>query len=161
MKYGNKDIVSVELVHLLQKEQDAMARLRQVLDHETTLLTSTGNMEELSRLVSKKDRLIEELKALASQREAIHSAREPDTDFETFLQTQDDNQILLDLWRQLLSMTATCQEINQMNGAIIKLNDQHMRQAIRLLRNESPTDLNYDSRGGTAPARPSRLLGQA
>jgi len=143
----------------LQAEHDAMGRLRHILDQETTLLTSGRNLEELSQLVSRKDLLIEELKTLASERERLFSS--PDTaDFESFLKESEDSRTLVSLWQQLLSLTATCQEINQMNGAIIKLNDQHMRQAIRLLRSESPVDLNYDAKGGTTTARQSRLLGQ-
>jgi len=159
MKSSRSDVSPAEIRQLLQAEHDAMGRLRHILDQETTLLTSGRNLEELSQLVSRKDLLIEELKTLASERERLFSS--PDTaDFESFLKESEDSRTLVSLWQQLLSLTATCQEINQMNGAIIKLNDQHMRQAIRLLRSESPVDLNYDAKGGTTTARQSRLLGQ-
>ncbi len=159
MKSSRSDVSPAEIRQLLQAEHDAMGRLRHILDQETTLLSSGRNLEELSQLVSRKDLLIEELKTLASERERLFSS--PDTaDFESFLKESEDSRTLVSLWQQLLSLTATCQEINQMNGAIIKLNDQHMRQAIRLLRSESPVDLNYDAKGGTTTARQSRLLGQ-
>ena len=159
MKSSRNDVSPAGIRQLLQAEHDAMGRLRHILDQETTLLSSGRNLEELSQLVSRKDLLIEELKTLASERERLFSS--PDTaDFESFLKESEDSRTLVSLWQQLLSLTATCQEINQMNGAIIKLNDQHMRQAIRLLRSESPVDLNYDAKGGTTTARQSRLLGQ-
>ena len=164
MKPDTSNISFSEIQQLLQTEYQAMSHLRHILDRETTLLISGKKMEELSKLVSQKDLLIEELKILASQREQL--APPPGNnpaiiDFESFLKEHKDSEALLSLWEQLLSLTATCQEINQMNGAIIKLNDQHMRQAIHLLRNETPVDLNYDERGGTSAARQSRLLGQA
>ena len=158
------NVSPLEIRHLLQAEYNAMGRLRHILEQETTLLVSDRNMEELSQLVSRKDLLIEELKTLASERDQLIDT--PDSspvsaDFESFLKESEDSHTLLSLWQQLLSLTAACQEINQMNGAIIKLNDQHIRQAIRLLRSESPVDLNYDATGGTTTARQSRLLGQA
>jgi flagellar biosynthesis/type III secretory pathway chaperone len=164
MKPDTSRISYKEIHQLLQTEYQAMSHLRHILDRETTLLISGKKMEELSKLVSQKDLLIEELKALASQREQLASLPGDNpaiVDFESFLKDHEDSRALRSLWQQLLSLTATCQEINQMNGAIIKLNDQHMRQAIQLLRSESPVDLNYDEKGGTTAARQSRLLGQA
>ena len=164
MKSSRSNVSPTEIQHLLQAEYDAMGRLRHILDRETTLLTSGKNMEELSQLVSQKDQLIEELKTLTSERERLFSPPGTDSasaDLESFLKESENSHTLLPLWQQLLSLTATCHEVNQMNGAIIKLNGQHIRQAIRLLRSESPVDLNYDAKGGTTSARQSRLLGQA
>ncbi len=164
MKSSRSNVFPAEIQQLLQAEYDVMGRLQNILEQETTLLTSGRNIEGLSQLVSQKDLLIEELIMLATERERLIST--PDTgpvsaDFESFLKQTEDSHTLLSLWQGLLSLTAACQEINQMNGAIIKLNEQQMRQAIHLLRSESPVDLNYDAKGGTTTASQSRLLGQA
>lgn len=163
MNPGRNDAPPNEILHLLQTEHEAMENLRQILDRETSLLTSGRDMEELSQLVLQKDLLIEELKVLALKREELFSLTDTssaNTDFESLLKDFKNSDTLLPLWQQLLSLTTTCQEINRMNGAIIKLNEQHIQQALLLLRNEEPADLNYDAKGSTSTSRRPRLLGQ-
>ncbi|GEM_PF-4748611 len=149
---------------LLQAEYAAMDKLQHILNQETLLLGSSGNMQELSELVSRKNRLVDELKDFARKREQLRASwagNSSSTDMEAFLETQEEADALLALWQQLLLLTASCREVNQMNGAIIKLNEQHMQHAISLLRDTEPEDVNYDAKGSTMTTRQSRLLGQA
>ena len=156
--------LALDLQNLLKAEHTAMKKLQHILNQETNLLTSGNELEELGQVTNEKDRLVEELKLLASQREQLFHTSDPsaaDTDFESFLNTMPESATLLPLWHQLLSLTASCQELNQMNGAIIKGSEQQLRQAIGLLRNEQPVSANYTETGDTAAMQQSRFLGQA
>ncbi|BAO44282.1 flagella synthesis protein FlgN [Thiolapillus brandeum] len=155
---------AAEIQRVLQAEHEAMEKLQQVLDRETRLLASGNDMEQLSQLVSRKNLLAVELRKLNEKREqlfAIAQSNSASADFESFLIEKDESGALLLLWQKLLSLTAICQEINQMNGAIINLNEQHVRQAISLLRSGSLSESNYDANGSTTRSKSSRFLGQA
>jgi len=156
--------LALDLQNLLKAEHAAMKKLYYILDQETSLLASGNELEELGQVTTEKDRLVEELKLLASQRAQLSHTSDPlaaDTDFESFLNTLSESATLLPLWHQLLSLTARCQEVNQMNGAIIKGSEQQLRQAICLLRSENPVNVNYTETGDTTAAQQCRFLGQA
>ncbi len=141
-----------------------MGELKQVLDSETAALTYERDADELLRLVAEKDAKVTELKELETRRnqlfESIGVNCHPQ-EITDFIRKEADARPLLPLWRQLLGLATQCHESNRLNGTIIKLDYQHLQQALHLLRAENKNDCNYDPQGCTTPSNTSRLLGQA
>lgn len=141
-----------------------MSELQQILDNETNALTYERNTDRLLQLIADKDTKVRELKQLEIERgqlfEHAGMGSHP-LEITDFLRSTEENQPLLQLWQQLLELTAHCQESNRLNGTIIKLDHQHLQQALSLLRTEITDDQNYDPQGLTTTTNTSRLLGQA
>ncbi|WP_457666089.1 flagella synthesis protein FlgN [Thiolapillus sp.] len=154
-----------KLFVLLERELKAMGELKQILDRETTALTYERDSELLLQLVSEKDLQVDKLKELESERSRLLDSVGIDNDPEQttdFLNSEIQAQPLQHLWEQLLSLTTQCQESNRLNGTIIKLDSQHLHEALGLLRAENSSDHhNYGPQGHTTKANASRLLGQA
>ena len=154
-----------DLFSLLERELKAMGELKQILDRETSALTYERDSELLLQLISEKDTQVSDLKHLETERARLLEGTGIDNDpsqITHYLSTEVQAQPLLHLWQQLLSLTTQCQESNRLNGTIIKLDSQHLHQALNLLRAENSGDShNYGPQGHTTTANASRLLGQA
>ncbi len=141
-----------------------MCELKQILDNETTALTYERNTDRLLQLIADKDTKVRELKQLEIERgqlfENAGMGSHP-LEITDCLRSAEEYQPLLQLWQQLLELTTQCQESNRLNGTIIKLDHQHLQQALSLLRAENTDDQNYDPQGLATATNTSRLLGQA
>ena len=152
------------LYSLLDQELTRMGELKQLLDSETTVLTYERNTNELLQLIAEKDAKVGELKALETKRKQLFEdigINGGPQEITSFLRREAEIHPLLPLWQQLLDLATQCQESNRLNGTIIKLDHQHLQQALNLLRTENTNGCNYDPQGCTAPPNTSRLLGQA
>ncbi|WP_457671610.1 flagella synthesis protein FlgN [Thiolapillus sp.] len=152
------------LYSLLDQELNHMGELKQILDSETAVLTYERNTDELLQLIAEKDAKVAALKELETERNQLFNSIGVNThpqDITQFLRIEVEARPLLPLWQQLLELATQCQESNRLNGTIIKLDSQHLQQALNLLREENTSNCNYDPQGCTAPSNTSRLLGQA
>ncbi|HID45158.1 MAG TPA: flagellar protein FlgN [Chromatiaceae bacterium] len=153
------------LFSLLNQELASMYELKQVLDQETAALTYERDGKHLLQLVSTKDEKVRTLKQLELERNQLFHSIGLDghpRKITDFLESEAMFQPILQLWQQLLDLTTQCQESNRLNGTIIKLDHQHLQQALGLLRANSLEDHNnYDPKGQATTSNSSRLLGQA
>ncbi|WP_456378718.1 flagella synthesis protein FlgN [Thiolapillus sp.] len=152
------------LYSLLDQELARMGELKRILDSETTVLTYERNTDELLLLIAEKDAKVGELKELEAKRNQLFEdigINGGPQEITSFLCREAEIRPLLPLWQQLLELATQCQESNRLNGTIIKLDHQHLQQALNLLRTENTNNCNYDPQGCTATSNTSRLLGQA
>lgn len=152
------------LYSLLDQELAHMGELKQILDTETAILTYERDADGLLQLITNKDAKVKALKTLEEKRERLLAGigiNNQPREITDFLSSDEQLQPLLSIWQQLLELTTQCQASNRLNGTIIKLDHQHLQQALNLLRAENTDDRNYDPKGCQTASSASRLLGQA
>ncbi len=136
------------------RELDASNRLLEALREENAALV-TRNAAHIEQSVDTKSRVLAEFDAIDREREHLirESGQATRQDFSDQIANCDPQRRnrLLDNWMQLLEMTGECQRQNSVNGALIQSGLRHTRQALSLLKGQTPSESLQYGPGGHAP----------
>lgn len=157
------DPQAVSLTELLGAELDLTRRLDAALERERAAI-ARHDVEALEEVVQDKRRLVQRLSHLAGEREARATAAGYSPDGEglrRFLAARDTDGRLMALWSQLEAAARTCREKNRINGGLLDLSLQAVRQALELLRGGDATAAVYGPRGDAPVVTAQRTLAKA
>lgn len=136
-------------VDLLRKEQEALVR---------------GATDEVGSQVEAKARLLFELSRLASRRS--RRLQEQDlapnrSGMEAWFATNPEAGSLVPEWRELLRLTRTAYEVNQINGTLIEARVRANQQALAALHGAARISNVYGPDGRARLLGTARMLGAA
>ena len=150
------------LEDVLNREVQCTEGLIACLEAERSALTRR-DLPALERTTEDKIRYTQQLEQLDRQRQTLVSDLGFAADADGLRQCLDSlprADALKRLWQQILNNVETCQADNLANGGILESGRQHIEQALRILRGQSPTPSLYESNGDTAADLGQRELGK-
>jgi flagellar biosynthesis/type III secretory pathway chaperone len=137
------------LEDLLGREITAAQTLAQTLAAERTALTG-DSPDAVKEKAAEKIRLLGSIEALEGERRALWGVSGADG--------AGFGQVVADRWRQLMDVMARCRTANEVNGHIIHIRQNQVRQLFDIVRGGAPT--TYGPQGKTF-ARALRALARA
>lgn len=155
--------LAASLAELLRTELDLTRQLETVLERERAAIAGR-DAAALEGIVEDKQRLVQRLAHLAGEREArlVAAGHARDRDgLHSFLAAHDAGGELRALWSQVEAAARACREKNRVNGGLLDLSLQAVRQALGLLRGEDEPPAVYGPRGRAPAAVGRRSLAKA
>lgn len=137
------------LEDLLGREIAAAQNLAETLAAERTALTG-DSPDAVKEKAAEKIRLLGSIEALEGERRALWGGSGADG--------AGFGQVVADRWRQLMDVMARCRTANDVNGHIIHIRQNQVRQLFDIVRGGAPT--TYGPQGKTF-ARALRALARA
>lgn len=152
-----------EITRLLSREIDCARILLQTLERENQALTR-GEVEEIEAVSALKQQQMQQLQQLLLMRDRFlehHDLTPGKPGTEQLLERfgQPDNARAL--WQDLQELAARLREQNEINGGIVALGHQHVRQALDLLTGRCSGNDTYGPAGNRHPARLQHSLAKA
>lgn len=140
------------LEELLDREIDAARRLSSALVAERAALTG-DTAETVHELAAQKIRLLEDIEVLEAERRSLWAPPgDADPGNAGLVAT------VAERWRALMALMAGCRTANEVNGHIIHIRQNQIRQLIDIVRGGAP--VTYGPQGRTF-ARALRALARA
>ena len=156
------DIVSEsEFALSMQLERNTVEKLTVILQQEQDALVE-GEDDRLETFAFDKTELLRHLAGLAEKRNRHLASRGliPDREgMEAWLADNADAKILA-AWRDSLRFAKTAQQINQTNGEMLVMRQQHNQQALAVLLGAADASALYGPKGLTSRFSGRRPLGQ-
>jgi flagella synthesis protein FlgN len=146
------------LLACLKQEDALITEFATVLQAETDVLIQRGEIDILQSITDRKAELAQELVARSSTRDALLTELGFGTGHAgTELAAQAHPQ-LSSTWQALLSSSASANEINTRNGALIDVHLRYTQQSLDALRNIAGLGApsTYTAQGRGARATPGR-----
>lgn len=138
---------------VLTREGEAVAQLGALLEEENATL-ARRDAGELETLVAGKEKLLQQLAALAAEREAILQQAGFSKDQDGFLGfiDSDTSGHLRELWESVAQALEKCQHQNQINGQLLDMSKQQAEEILALLlgKSQGSTNTLYDQSGNTS-----------
>ncbi len=134
---------------LLARMVQQAAWLETALEQETAAL-SERELEALNQAVAHKLHIAESLEQLTQEQNALLAAAgfSPDAaGMQAYLHVCDSHAQLRSQWEQLQTVMQRCQQLNQVNGGALHLQQQQVQTALQMLRGADPDTELYDPRG--------------
>ncbi|GAB6067187.1 hypothetical protein JCM13664_05050 [Methylothermus subterraneus] len=147
------------LLQWLKRLEAETQNLGRVLEGEQAALKER-NMGTLPEWVAEKNAAVDRINALL-ERLPQHSGRpQPSFTMQALIAELEGGRQAeaYALWRRIRRNTARCRQLNEANGAIIAVLQEHNRQLLGLLCNQPP-QLGYGADGRLVQADALRLLG--
>lgn len=141
-----------QLLVLLQSEIRFTRKLYQALEQEADALIAS-NLEGLQQATADKSDQIRQLELIAQQRDVLVETIGGEALFE--------NEPYASLWQDLLTLAASCQEKNLINGGIIKTGIRQSQQALDILQGVPNKPELYNQSGHTTRSAKTSNLAQA
>jgi len=149
----------VESLQACMKQEDALiTEFSSILEEETKVLVGPGNVDALHDITERKGNIAQQLVDLSHTRDgllaeiglpACHAGTE---------QAAVQHPQLSDVWQALLAKSASANEINMRNGALIDVHLRYTQQSLDALRQIGGLGgtSTYDAQGRGARATPGR-----
>jgi len=137
--------------------------LQHVLDEERTALEQRHTMS-LTETAMRKQLCVSKLDELDRKRRQICKACGFEDAVEGVPQLVnwcDDNEIIEASWRHFLEVAENCSLKNSSNGAVIRVRQSQIKDAIGLLRNGSKESITYGPKGENDDGPKVRSLAEA
>ncbi len=137
------------LTKQVTKQSDFAQRLLDNLASEHNALLA-ADADSLDKVVGEKQALLKQLEAgLANITQSIskHGFAADFSGFDALLQQLPENTPLHRQWEQLQELAGKCKQQNELNGGIVSLKQQHIRQALDILKGAPPSKNTYDKQG--------------
>ena len=152
----------MKLVSILERETDLVTRFVGILTQEQEILVR-GKPQDLAPLTEAKTPLIDELMALASQRDdALRAEGFPqDVDGLKTWVTLQGNQQLEATYETLKRASAEAKRLNQLNASLVSTRLQITQQALSVLLPAENAPALYDTQGQSAQKVGYKLIDSA
>ncbi|MGE8657310.1 MAG: flagella synthesis protein FlgN [Achromobacter sp.] len=149
----------VESLQACLKQEDALiAEFSSILEEETKVLVGPGNVDALHDITERKGNVAQQLVELSNTRDALLAeiglpAGHAGTEQAAVLHPQ-----LSGVWQTLLAKSASANEINVRNGALIDVHLRYTQQSLDALRQIGGLGgtSTYDAQGRGARSAPGR-----
>ncbi|MNT08793.1 FlgN protein [compost metagenome] len=149
----------VDALQSCMRQEDALiTEFSAILEEETEVLVGLGNVGALQTITERKGRVAQQLVDLSGTRDSLLAeiglpAGHTGTEQAAVLHPQ-----LSGVWQALLSKSASANEINMRNGALIDVHLRYTQQSLDALRdiNGAKGNVTYDAYGRGARGTPSR-----
>ena len=128
---------SSQLRQTLESESEVVSLFIQLLQQEQSDLAK-GRTDGLAELADRKNRLAEQLSALAAERNRVLSENGFATDrpgIETWCSRHPSEKTVADAWARVLDLATQAKELHKLNGELIALRMRHNSMALEVLRN--------------------------
>lgn len=148
------DQCSTQLLRILEQSLDTASELEDLLHDERNILESQ-NSNELMAITSTKDRCVQVLEKLETERKALCTAcgfGSNQDGMQDVLNWCDSNSVVTAIWNRLLTNAKVCDGLNRTNGAIGRIRYEHVMSALAVLHGSNNKSTVYGSQG-QEPAR--------
>lgn len=150
----------VDSLQACMRQEDALiTEFSAILEEETEVLVGPGNVGALQTITERKARVAQQLVDLSDTRDGLLAEiglpiGHAGTEQAAVLHPQ-----LSDTWQALLTKSASANEINMRNGALIDVHLRYTQQSLDALRNVNGAGgapSTYDAQGRGARSAPGR-----
>lgn len=151
------------LLNMLRHEEQLARQLLSCLQEEKSALGAEA--EAILALTTRKEGLLEALEHSHEQRAALliaHDCTPDSAGMNALIAQHDVDDKLARQWQAVLDVVAQCREHNQVNGRLVELNRQVVRQALSILHGQGPAGATsgYGASGESLEQPLSRTLGK-
>ena len=151
-----------ELGRLLLKYRDLAADLRNLLEAERRALESPAG-DELLSVATSKTQCVGEMQVLESRRLDIckrNGAATDDHGMHALFHAVGDCAGMDVTWREILEIARICRDLNNVNGAISRVRQEHMMTALATLSGHEHQPALYGPAGRAQAGYERRGIGQ-
>lgn len=152
-----------QLASLMQTQLEMSQQLEDALDRERTAI-GAHDSGALETIVEEKNRLLSRLHKLDGEREALllqAGYADGAEGLQAYLIAHDQDGELNSLWQTLTRHARRCRDKNRVNGGLVDVSLNAVRQALQLLRGETGDAAVYDPRGQAVGGANQRSLAKA
>ncbi len=149
----------VESLQACMKQEDALiTEFSSILEEETKVLVGPGNVDALHDITERKGNIAQQLVDLSHTRDGLLAEIGLPAGHAGTEQAAVQHPQLSDVWQALLAKSASANEINMRNGALIDVHLRYTQQSLDALRQIGGLGgtSTYDAQGRGAPATPGR-----
>ena len=152
-----------ELHETLTATRECSQRLLDVLQEEDLALRS-AEADDIDRITAAKQALILEMESHQRAQDSFLATQNlppgPQS-LERYLKTLPDHAPERAAWADLQALVSQCRIRNEINGSMLALSRNHVRQALDLLKGSPETGTLYDRNGEALPAAGTKPLAKA
>ncbi|EGP44165.1 flagella synthesis protein FlgN [Achromobacter insuavis AXX-A] len=141
------------------KQEDALiTEFSSILEEETKVLVGPGNVDALHDITERKGNIAQQLVDLSHTRDGLLAEIGLPAGHAGTEQAAVQHPQLSDVWQALLAKSASANEINMRNGALIDVHLRYTQQSLDALRQIGGLGgtSTYDAQGRGARATPGR-----
>ncbi len=152
-----------KLHETLTATRECSQRLLEVLQEEDLALRG-AEADDIDRVTAAKQSLILEMESHQQAQDnflAAHSLPPGPESMERYLKTLPDDATERTAWVDLQALVSQCRIRNEINGSILALSRNHVRQALEILKGGPETGTIYDRNGEALPATRTNPLAKA
>ncbi|CAB3695828.1 flagellar protein FlgN [Achromobacter sp. SIMBA_011] len=149
----------VESLQACMKQEDALiTEFSAILEEETKVLVGPGNVDALHDITERKGNIAQQLVDLSHTRDGLLAEIGLPAGHAGTEQAAVQHPQLSDVWQALLAKSASANEINMRNGALIDVHLRYTQQSLDALRQIGGLGgtSTYDAQGRGARATPGR-----
>ena len=149
----------VESLQACMKLEDALiTEFSAILEEETKVLVGPGNVDALHDITERKGNIAQQLVDLSHTRDGLLAEIGLPAGHAGTEQAAVQHPQLSDVWQALLAKSASANEINMRNGALIDVHLRYTQQSLDTLRQIGGLGgtSTYDAQGRGARATPGR-----
>ncbi|MFY2019783.1 flagella synthesis protein FlgN [Achromobacter dolens] len=149
----------VESLQACMKQEDALiTEFSAILEEETKVLVGPGNVDALHDITERKGNIAQQLVDLSHTRDGLLAEIGLPAGHAGTEQAAVQHPQLSDVWQALLAKSASANEINMRNGALIDVHLRYTQQSLDALRQIGGLGgtSTYDAQGRDARATPGR-----
>lgn len=149
----------VESLQACMKQEDALiTEFSAILEEETKVLVGPGNVDALHDITERKGNIAQQLVDLSHTRDGLLAEIGLPAGHAGTEQAAAQHPQLSDVWQALLAKSASANEINMRNGALIDVHLRYTQQSLDALRQIGGLGgtSTYDAQGRGARATPGR-----
>ncbi|CAB3866100.1 flagella synthesis protein FlgN [Achromobacter sp. CF-sbj1-Ac2-l] len=149
----------VESLQACMKQEDALiTEFSAILEEETKVLVGPGNVDALHDITERKGNIAQQLVDLSHTRDGLLAEIGLPPGHAGTEQAAVQHPQLSDVWQALLAKSASANEINMRNGALIDVHLRYTQQSLDALRQIGGLGgtSTYDAQGRGARATPGR-----
>lgn len=149
----------VESLQACMKQEDALiTEFSSILEEETKVLVVPGNVDALHDITERNGNIAQQLVDLSHTRDGLLAEIGLPAGHAGTEQAAVQHPQLSDVWQALLAKSASANEINMRNGALIDVHLRYTQQSLDALRQIGGLGgtSTYDAQGRGARATPGR-----
>ncbi len=149
----------VESLQACMKQEDALiTEFSSILEEETKVLVGPGNVDALHDITERKGNIAQQLVDLSHTRDGLLAEIGLPAGHAGTEQAAVQHPQLSDVWQALLAKSASANEINMRNGALIDVHLRYTQQSLDALCQIGGLGgtSTYDAQGRGARATPGR-----
>lgn len=149
----------VDSLQSCMRQEDALiSEFSTILEEETEVLVGPGNVGALQAITERKGRIAQQLVDLSETRDGLLSEIGLPVGHAGTEQAAVQHPQLSEIWQALLTKSASANEINMRNGALIDVHLRYTQQSLDALRNINGVGVTatYDAQGRGARSAPGR-----
>ncbi len=151
---------TVDSLQSCMRQEDALiTEFSAILEEETEVLVGLGSVEVLQEITERKGSIARQLVDLSQTRDSLLTEIGLPPGHTGTEQAAALHPQLSGVWQALLSKSASANEINMRNGALIDVHLRYTQQSLDALRNmgvAGGSATTYDARGRGARSAPGR-----